>query len=191
MLDGLYINEPMILWEPSEPKARETLYLEKDNTPLLSQHYQTWKHRLLNSIQHPTANDVWVMLSDLLVYLRTEVFDMPTCHSCAIQHIILKAGSDILPIELFVSEKSGVCRHFALTAYYFLETLRLEKILPINSVELIRKKCYANGSKGRHAWLSISTEENRSFHFDPFWGIMVDHDAPNAHEILQDIYGNF
>ncbi|MBS3904255.1 MAG: hypothetical protein KGZ39_02890 [Simkania sp.] len=176
-------TQPAIVWESSEPKSRETLYLEQNNSPLLAAHYENWKQGL-------SSKETDLILLDLSCYLRNQVFDLRFCHRNIIESIVHQNPSEEISIELFVQQKAGLCRHFAFAAYYFLEKIRLEGILPIDSIQLVRKILSIHGVQGKHVWLCISlNNENRSFHFDPFWGMVIDSTVSDAKEILRDTYG--
>ena len=184
---------PLIVWEPAYPHARETLLLHLDSSPLLNTLYTSWRSEL----QITTVQEIF---DQLLVYLRTVVFDMKLCQHNKIKDLVkeaaLQKSSDEfcssleLPIEYFVEKRAGLCRHFTLVAYYFLQRLNQETLLPRFSIEIIRMPIETHGILGRHAWLSIFfEEENRSFHFDPFWSIVIDKADPEAKQTLKNKYG--
>jgi hypothetical protein len=150
-------SETMIVWESSYPNARETLILDFENSPYLDDLYLHWKNQL-------NLSDPKGILESLIIYLRTAVFDVPTQDQEEAMKL-LKSYS--LPLDYFVAHRFGVCRHFSLAAYYFLERARKEQLAHIRSIEVISK----NLEKGRHAWLCVEIEDG-SFHFDPYWGIL-------------------
>lgn len=152
-------SDTAIIWHSSVPQARETLLLDIDHSPLLEELYLKWRGELKES-------EARGVLENLNHYLRTFVFDLSLCKREAV--IKLVGGAKALPLEYFIENKTGVCRHFSLTAYYFLERMRKEDFLPIISNEII---CKDLGS-GRHAWVSVELKDG-SFHFDPYWGILI------------------
>jgi hypothetical protein len=163
---------PLIVWESTVPRSRETLLLDLENSPLLEELYQAWRWSL-----HET--DPLEILANLLEYLRSVVFDLSLCNSEEIAQIVEQEDAEEIPLERFVERKSGLCRHFALVAYYFLERMRKERLIPPCGFEIVRMPVDVDGSPRRHAWLAIFfLEENRSFHFDPFWGILIDNTTP-------------
>jgi hypothetical protein len=172
-----------LVWEPTYPNTRETLLLPLTVSPLLDDLYLNWK----NSLTSSTPDE---MLHHLLVYLRTVVFDTKLSQPLIIEELIQKAHSKEISIEYFVEKRAGLCRHFTLVAYYFLERLNHETLFPSFSTKIIRMPIEVNGIQGRHAWLSVFFEKtNRSFHFDPFWSILMDKDDPNMANTLRNKYG--
>jgi len=154
--------ETPIIWESSNPNARETLVLDFENSPILDHLYLDWKYHLHH-------RDTKGILESLCIFLRTAVFDPPSQN----QNDILKLlKSYQLPLDYFVAHRLGVCRHFSLAAYYFLERVRKEQLAPIRSIEIISKDL----EMGRHAWLCIVFEDG-SFHFDPYWGILESYES--------------
>lgn len=172
-----------IIWESNSPSSRETLYLAKDNAPLLNRHYSIWKEGL-------RSLEPEFVLADLLHYLRTTLFNLSLCNKSTVDELVKQAGTQMVPIEFFVQQKTGVCRHFALVAYYFFEKMGEEGQLPISSVDLTRAFVSVEGHEGRHAWVTLFMDHGkRSFHFDPFWGIIIDMSNPLAQETLNKAYG--
>lgn len=175
-------DQPTLVWQSTKPRSREILYLDRSNIPLLSTHYEIWKQQL-------TSIEPEFVLFDLMHYLRTKMFDLDRCNREAVHTIVFQENAVMLPIELFIEKKAGVCRHFAMVSYYFFERMLIDKIIPIASIEIERKIVNIDGYLGRHAWVSVYLEENnRSFHFDPFWSIVVDSNNPDATDILKRAY---
>ncbi len=173
----------LIVWEPTHPRARETLLLQLEDSPLLSRLYNNWRHNLRKTAPKE-------IFEDLLTYLRTVVFDMKQSCRSIIKTLVEEASSQEISIEYFVEKRAGLCRHFTLVAYYFLQRLNREAFLPPFSIEILRMPILVGGVLGRHAWLSVFFEdENRSFHFDPFWSIVMDKADPNASLTLKNYYG--
>jgi hypothetical protein len=146
-----------VIWEPTAPHARETLLIDFENSPHLEHHYLNWKKQL-------PSFDARIILESLLWYLRTEVFD-PNIRNKA--EVLRSLHACELPLDDFVVHKIGVCRHFCLAAYFFLEKLKTEHLIAIYSMEIVRKEV----KNSRHSYLELEFEDG-SFHFDPYWGIL-------------------
>ena len=175
-------DQTTLVWQSTKPGSREILYLDHSNIPLLTAHYEAWKQQL-------TSTEPEFILFDLMHYLRTKIFDLSRCNRETVQTIVFQENAVMLPIELFIEKRAGVCRHFAMASYYFFERMLADKIIPITSIELERRIVAIDGYLGRHAWVSIYLEgNNRSFHFDPFWSIVVDSNNPEASDILKKAY---
>lgn len=146
-----------IIFESAAPHARETLIVDSENSPYLERHYQNWKRQL-------PSLDARTILENLSVYLKTEVFNLSIRNKA---EILRSLHSHALPLDDFVVHKVGVCRHFCLAAYFFLEKLKNEQLAAIYSIEIVRM----NIKNSRHAYLVLEFEDG-SFHFDPYWGIL-------------------
>ena len=146
-----------IIFESAVPEARETLIADFESSPHLDHHYQNWKKQL-------PSFDSRTILESLALYLRTEVFDQ---HFIDKAKILRSLHSNALPLDDFVVHKIGVCRHFCLAAYFFLEKLKMEQMIPLHSIEIVRKEL----KNSRHSSLRLEFEDG-SFHFDPYWGIL-------------------
>lgn len=140
---------------------REVITVDPDNSPLLQQACTKLKEQLEGDI-----------LLKTLLFVQENLFDDTRCTNENLSHLIQNFGGGQLepdiPLEVFLEEKTGVCRHIALTTTYLINDLIREGLLSGN-VYLIREQT----PFGRHAWTLFLTD-NAAWHLDPYWGLLED-----------------
>lgn len=138
---------------------REIIIVDPSNAPLLKEATQNLVVRLEKDILQTT-----------LQFVREELFDIMNCDDETVWALIDQNSEGKLepeiPLELFLKEKVGVCRHIALTTTYLIDHLIKKEILT-GEVFLIREQT----PFGRHAWTLLLTEEG-AWHLDAYWGIL-------------------
>lgn len=167
---------------------REFILCDFGRSPLLKEHYKKLVKRLKKAIppgSHsvPTA----IALSVIMSYIRKEIFPYDenfsltqatkkavkaykTTHP---EHCLMfKNGIDsipVVPIDYFVEQQIGVCRHHALVAAMLIDKL-MDKyggiLIPKGIVQHLRDNM-KNG--GAHVWVALIEPDGTKWHLDTLW----------------------
>lgn len=131
---------------------REILTVDPKNTPLLDAAYKTLKERIRKSDEEEK------ILETVLLLVRDELFERERSQE-VFSNI---TAEEEIPLETFLENKIGICRHFALTTTLLIDRLIKEEIL-IGEVKLIREET----PFGRHGWTLFTSGSGR-WHIDPY-----------------------
>jgi hypothetical protein len=142
-------------------KKREVIVVDPQNAPLLEASAKDFVNRLTPEMKEEE------ILRELLHFVRDALFDPPLCTNANLQNYILQSYGlyDEIPIDYFLSGKTGVCRHLALTSTYIADYLVKTGWLKGEAL-LIRDDL----PSGRHAWTLFLSEEG-AWHLDACWNI--------------------
>jgi hypothetical protein len=85
----------------------------------------------------------------------------------------------LVPLQAFLQEQTGVCRHHSLLACYLIDRLIKGNRLPAAAVHQVRG--HVRGGDG-HAWVMIKKKNGEWIHFDSQWKIIraIDQDGYTA-----------
>lgn len=160
---------------------REILIVDRKNSPLLEKSYQD----LLASLKERKMEKE--ILLHLLYYVRETLFDPNLCNMENVATLIQALHPDELepeiPLDFFLKQRTGVCRHMALTTAYIIDRLISDGWLKGQSL-LIRE----NIPSGRHAWTLFLSEEG-AWHLDASWGFLADGKTEEGFLHLCQYYG--
>lgn len=137
---------------------REVILFDPDNSP----HFDAAYQRLTSQIT-PEMEEVEILqtVGELIETLFDREKGSP-------QSIYSFAGTREVPLDAFLEEKIGICRHYALVAALFLKRLSNEGWID-GEARLIRRDI----PDRRHGWCLFLSEDH-AWHFDPLWGILED-----------------
>lgn len=143
---------------------REIIIVDPTSSPLLTQA----KERILLKID-PLASEEEILINTVH-FVREELFDLMKCDETNVWKFIIARSDEEelpeIPLDAFLKEKLGVCRHIALTTTYLLDAL-IEKEKLKGELFFIREQT----PFGRHAWTLLLTE-TAAWHIDAYWGII-------------------
>jgi len=160
---------------------REIIVLDPDRSPLLKQGYFQLKSQL-----HLEWTEKKVLQS-VLTFVKTTLFNPDTCSERKTVQLIHELYPDEfqpeIPLETFIEEKTGVCRHIALATTYYLHELAKDGWLE-GTAYLIRDEI----PLGRHAWTLFLSNES-AWHLDAYWGLLEDGKTEEGYKKLSRFYG--
>lgn len=143
---------------------REVILVDPEHSPLLEKAFVGLKEQLCDDFSE------YQILQTTCLYIREEIFNLDDCNEWSVQKLIQSLYPDEkepqISLEAFLEQKTGVCRHIALTATYLIHRLIKEGWLEAEAL-LIR----ANSPYGRHAWTLVLTEAG-AWHLDCLWQIL-------------------
>lgn len=175
-----HLSTKPVICVGSYPLGRELFYFDPTNSPLLKEHAM----RLIAQIpQNATTLEILTLVLD---YIRTIIFEMELCHEPTVRRFIAKRR--FLSIEEFIQNKIGICRHFAFVSTYLLDQLLENKILSGN-VHYIRDIISSPFAAGGHAWSLFLDSNGTIWHLDPLWNVLQDLTDPVQLNFLYDLYG--
>lgn len=168
-------------WVATNLYAHEILLLDPKDSPLLCNYYEQGKKLFLQA----AAQSIPSLLSVIGYFLHTNIFTHSMDRKQATQEFIRSWGHPCIPLEAFIKNRTGVCRHFVLTAAYILTRLQTELNAPLvlQKIQIVRKNLTNKDIKGRHAWLEID-----HWHFDPYWNLIGDLADPQQKEFIYQFY---
>jgi hypothetical protein len=166
-------------WVAATPYAHEILLLDPEDSPLLSAYYE-WNKDAFSLAARESAPALFCKISSVL---HNEIFTNIENPRKGVAIVRAKWGHPCVPLDIFIDNHSGVCRHFVLAAAYFLARLQSENLLSFQPLEIriIRENLIYGG---RHAWLQVG-----SWHFDPYWNLIADMANTTHREFLYHVYG--
>lgn len=138
---------------------REVIVVDPEHSPLLK--------KACEDLQNAITGDA---ILQTYTFVGDHLFDINSQTGEKVHQLIRNFGDENceIPLDAFLEEKSGVCRHIALTTTFLLQTLIDQNILE-GEVFLIRDMT----PFGRHAWTLLLTKD-AAWHLDPFWEILED-----------------
>lgn len=151
---------------PSEPfryegkTRRESITFDPKGAPLFDRHYLALKKELKGIDQE----DELLLLT--LDYVQRQIFDLPHCSETNVETLIASYGQREIPLDFFLAEKKGVCRHIALCVTLLLDRLIQDQFLT-GECFLIRDEL----PWGRHAWTLFLSKEG-AWHLDGYYGVL-------------------
>ncbi len=191
---------------------REIIVLDPDNSPILNKHYEELKNILIkfrkNLGRSLSEEEVLKQVRD---YVRHHIFPSrndPNLSKKVDKFIELKRRSKqtpktdyeispthmaevpIIPIDEFIKEGLGICRHHAIVTAYLLDRLTKEsketRMLE-GVVQHMRDNVPAdNGKLWGHIWVTfLSTKEKKRWHIDTLWREVIDFSSPKNIEYLK------
>ena len=152
------IPEGPFLYRGKAP--REVLVIDPGNSPLLDLAIE----RLLELLPNPCTE--LEVIETTHRFIREELFDRENSSPEAISHLI--QIEEEIPLERFLEERMGICRHFALTT-----TLLLDRLTKIGKIEGTAMLIREETPFGRHGWTLFLTETS-AWHVDPYLDILKD-----------------
>jgi hypothetical protein len=181
----------------SVPAGREVILLDPARSPLLESAYRDLTAQLLCARAKLSERDA---LHAVAQYVSRTVFDSASCTEGRVNEIVrharqttaAKDGSSVpvLPIDAFIRERAGVCRHLALVTAYFLDRLSKDSAMRL---------CFPRGQTyyvrdmvpgGGHAWtLFIPAHACSAWHVDALWGAVCDAADERNLPALRAAYG--
>lgn len=186
--------------------TREILLLDPNKSPLLNQHYINFKYFLSTK----GAKTVEQVLNLSKEYIRKEVFPLSGNPSLeAMTDVFVQQEAEnfpdlrtksikynkmvpLIPIDRFIVNRIGVCRHLALVSLYFLDRLASEKDSPLYGGQAITIRDNLEDVTGKvigaHVWVAFRKDDQR-FHLDPMWNEMGDLTVPASVNRLKGLYG--
>lgn len=141
---------------------REVITFDPSNCPAFDKAYQNLREHLTDL---ESEEDILLTTLD---YVQRELFDLSLCTNPRVLEMISEDGRKEIPLDAFLQEKQGVCRHIALCVTLLLHQLIDEEVLD-GEVYLIREDL----SWGRHAWTLLITKQS-AWHLDAYQGIFED-----------------
>jgi len=160
---------------------REIITVDPQNSPLLEKGYQELLLTLSNEL---SEKEILFQVAD---YVGQTLFDLQKCSDHAVYALIHQHANGQLepeiPLEIFLAERVGVCRHIALATTYIVNRLIKEGHLQ-GEAFLVRDyvRC------GRHAWTLFLSKEG-AWHIDAYWRILEDGKTEEGYEHLSRVYG--
>lgn len=166
-------------WVAASPYAHEILLLDPEDSPLLSAYYE-WNKEAFALAALKGAPALFCTISGVL---HKEIFTNDEGPRKGVALVREKWGHPCIPLDVFIDNHSGVCRHFVLAASYFLACMQSECLLPFPPLEIriVRENLIYGG---RHAWLQVG-----HWHFDPYWKLIADMTDTMHREFLYHVYG--
>lgn len=185
-------------------ERREIITLDPDHSPILNDHYEKLKNILQDSqknLGRPLSEEA--ILKHVRDYIRKEIFpsdkDLDLTDSFIdrmrndpriLKTLYIVGKGDhalvpIIPIDEFIKEGVGVCRHHALVASYLLDRLTKEpeasRMLD-GVVQHMRDNVPAgNGKLSGHIWVTfLSKKEKKRWHIDTLWNEIWEFSTPQA-----------
>lgn len=158
---------------------REIIMIDPENSPILNKACD----KILSEIA-PEMSEKEI-LATTLKYLKNHLYHFEDCNEQALSTLLssYEDTSPEIPLEAFLREKKGVCRHIALTTTYLLDQF-IKKDLLQGKVFLIRD----NLAQGRHAW-TLFLNEKCAWHIDAFWEVIEDGKTEKGFATLCQKYG--
>lgn len=138
---------------------REVILFDPPNSPRLQEAKSQFFEKL-----RPSFSEAEILVT-LIDFIRDEVFDLTKCDNKILSNLLGDTSKEPeIPIDYFIEQRIGVCRHIALVTTYFVDQLIKENMLS-GEVFFIRE----NLPYGRHAWTLLLTETG-AWHIDAYWG---------------------
>lgn len=158
---------------------REVICVIPKQSPLLEIAVNALITRLHNGMSEQE------ILSITMQFIKDELFSSDNCNETALQQLIasFEGNEPEISLEVFLREKTGICRHIALTATYLLDQLSKKNILN-GTAFLIRE----DTPFGRHAW-TLFLSKTSSWHLDVCWGILENGKTKKGYTVLSRYYG--
>jgi hypothetical protein len=187
---------------------REFILCDFERSPLLKEHYKKLVKRLKKAIP-PGSHSVpsAVGLSLIMSYIRKEIFpydedfNLTEATKKAVKayktthpkhHLMLKNGMDsipVVPIDYFVEQQIGVCRHHALVAAMLIDKL-MDKyggiLIPKGIVQHVRDNMKKGGA---HVWVVLIEPDGTKWHFDTLWQMAGRLSNSTYRTIFEQTYG--
>lgn len=143
---------------------REIILVEPERSPLLEKAY----HEIESKLKETSSEQEILEITSR--YVREVLFDLNFCNerkvSSLIQTLYPDESEPEISIETFLEQKTGVCRHIALTSTYLVNRLIKAGWLKGEAL-LIRENC----PTGRHAW-TLFLSNDGAWHLDSLWGVL-------------------
>jgi hypothetical protein len=174
------------------------ILLDPKNSPLLNHHFNEIVKIISEKI--PIEKEICKIIAK---YVRDKIF--PAEHASKLKAFMITKQWDktipkikikdtrvlAIPIDSFISEKLGVCRHHALVTAYIMDGLtklcsnKTNRPYLSGNVQIIRDNLKSGGA---HAWTAYTTKTNM-IHIDTLWNIISDFSNAKNREKLERIYG--
>lgn len=202
-----FYNENLI--SAGSSTEREMILLEAGNTPLLNQHYNTFLKQLNRLQKDNQILSSEVIIDHLIHYMNIYIF--PTWNKDSVEfekiikefeiihsdnkiyHKTYKKSVAVIPIEYFIENKMGVCRHHGIVAGYILDRLVREQkgiLIVEGTVQIIRDNITKGNLRiGAHVWVAFTESTGKKWHIDTLWRLAVQLDTPENKEYLSAAYG--
>lgn len=165
-------------WVAHAPHAHEILLLDPDASPLLSIYYEKNREAFILAAEQSMP----ALFHSICTVLHKEIFTNVKKPRECVYEVIEKWGRPCIPLDAFIEDHCGVCRHFVFTAAYFFARMQKEQLLPLLNMRIIRDNLHHGG---RHAWMQIGT-----WHFDPYWNLNADWTDSSHRDFLYHVYGS-
>lgn len=158
---------------------REIIVVEPEHSPLLETATKTLISRIRSNMSEIE------ILAFTMQFVQEELFSAKNSSETVVQALASQFPGEEpeIPLDIFLTEKTGNCRHIALTTTYLIDQLIKQGILS-GIAFLIREET----PKGRHAWTLLLNNEH-AWHLDIAWGILVDAKTPKGYAKLCQYYG--
>ncbi|HSW87468.1 MAG TPA: hypothetical protein VLG49_08235 [Rhabdochlamydiaceae bacterium] len=186
------------------PEGREIICLDPYNAPKLMSKYQ----ELLSLLKDQACTSFRETLTVIADFIKYRVFESDKCHQLNLERFInqwMIAHSDrpqaftyakdgrkipVIPLDAFVEEGIGMCRHVSLATAFFLDNILkdpdLKHILPSGTVYHVRDQLFEGG----HSWnIYISEDRSQFWHIDSFWELIANLNLIDEKESLYLEYG--
>ncbi|MCI0382194.1 MAG: hypothetical protein L0207_03980 [Chlamydiae bacterium] len=151
------------------PLSREILLLNPDSS-VLNGVYSDFISGLKKNL---TLEELFTSLS---LYLHSQIFDLKNCDEKSLKRFFQNWYSNpnrtikdftiakdhsylpVLYLDEFILAKTGVCRHFTLTAAYLLDRMVKEGKLS-GKVDFTRGEIILLGKPSKHSWITFISDE--------------------------------
>lgn len=190
--------------------GREILLLDPNKESIITDHYPKLAKIIKAKQQNPqcSTDDI---LQIVLDYIGKNLLD-PTATPEEVENLFdLKNWKDryvppnepskdtaIVPLETYINEKKGVCRHHALLLSYYLNRLINDKLLPPGQIHHHRETLYDRGVVG-HIWVAYLPDKTdytnnkwTAYSLDSYWQrkykLNINPDQPLDNQFRED-YG--
>lgn len=173
---------------------REMIILDAENSSLLKEHF----NKLLAVIKNIDSKDDIAILTSITRYIKKEIFDktenlIKNVEEFSKTYAALNPANTIgykgnyiplIPIDAFIKERIGVCRHHALVTNYMIDGL-IKKTILKGDVKAIRDNLDRGGG---HIWNVFLSTDGKKFIIDAMWGLVKEINECSA-ESLNQYYG--
>lgn len=160
-------------------RPREIIVVDPDASPLLDRAYE--------NLPIGEGFSEEQIVEAVFYYVREELFDLNLCNPWDVRRLIWSLHPDEtepeMALDVFLENKTGLCRHLALTSTYLIDRLIKEGRLQ-GEVYLIRENC----PMGRHAW-TLFISNAGAWHLDSLWGVLENGKTSAGFSRLCDNYG--
>ncbi|MCB1119548.1 MAG: hypothetical protein KDK65_06275 [Chlamydiia bacterium] len=172
--------------------SREILLLDPNDSPKLAAHYE----HLQKQIGEET--DTEVILKKVAQYIQKEIFPgtkveslinrARQTHQTTTHRDYPEQKIPLIPIDTFIENQVGVCRHHALVLAYLLDRLKQDGKLD-GTIHHIRDAVQG----GAHVWVNFiprhkAGESHAKWHLDSLWDVLENYATQLGYENLR-IYG--
>lgn len=184
----------------SFPLGREIILYDPGSSPLLEGHYLAFTSMLREEYN---TEDVILLLAS---YIKNILFAPHLCNDSSLNtflhqwmdsnereftDFVLADDSiylPVIPIEDFIENQVGICRHLSFASTYFLSRLTSENYLEGNAY-LVRDSIKTNHGSGGHAWTLFVDSEKKCWHIDVLWDVIKNMSDPEDFNTLCGLYG--